>query len=141
MSKKEAKVLEMGGLGAEMFKDCTPVQQRWLSSYCLHGDALRASEECMVNHLEAMVWMRDVDEFGEALDQARRVVGLMLEAEAIVKAKSEEGSDRLMIELLRAMMPERYDPDAKNARADEEDHDGGYGSINLYPSKDDADAV
>ncbi len=121
-----SEVVKMGGLGAEMFKDCTPLQQRWLSSYCLHGDAERASVQSQVQHLEAMVWERDDAVFAEAVDQARRVVGYMLEAVALEKAKSDEGSDRLTIELLKAMMPERYDP-AHRGTQQEEEYDGGYG--------------
>ena len=109
-----------------MFKDCTPLQQRWLSSYCLHGDAERASVNSKVQHLEAMVWIRDDAEFADAMDQARRVVGLMLEAVALSKAQSDDGSDRLIIELLKAMMPERYDSTFRDARQDDE-YDGGYG--------------
>ena len=134
--------MKLGGLGAEMFKACSPLQQRWLSAYCLSGDAQEASQVSGVQHLEAMVWIRDDGDFKEALDQARRVVGMMLEAEAVKKVRSEEGSDRLMIELLRAMMPEKYDPAMKGVQDDSDDYDGGYGNgIDVTIHEEEADAV
>lgn len=137
----EVPIVSMGGLGAEMFRSCNALQQRWLTEYCKHGDAERASTSAGVPHLEAMVWIRDDPEFAEAMDQARRVVGLDLEASALQKARSDEGSDRLIIELLKAMMPERYDPAFRDTQ-DEEEYDGGFGGgINVHPEEDEQDAV
>lgn len=141
MPDSDAPIVSMGGLGAEMFKSCNALQQRWLTEYCKDGDAETASLRSNVQHLEAMVWIRDDPEFAEALDQARRVVGFMLEAKALDKAQSEEGSDRLMIELLKAFAPERYDPTHKDVREDDE-YEGGFGGgIDVTPEQDELDAV
>lgn len=125
MEEGEGVLVQMGGLGAEMFKDCTVLQQRWLSDYCVHGDAIIASENTDTPHLEAMMWLRDDADFIDAFNMARQVVGMMLEARAIKRTKGEDASDRLTELLLKAMLPDKYDQNYK-PEEEEKDYNGSF---------------
>ncbi len=120
--KDDKPVPQVQGEASNYFESCSPEQVRWLQAYSQSGDAEIASKVSEVEHLLAMGWLKESEEFMEAFEYARMVVGYELEAAALSKAKSEDGSDRLMIELLRAMLPHKYDPNYTEDEDDEENH-------------------
>lgn len=107
--------------GAQFFGGCSGLQARWLSAYIkASGDPVLASQTARTDYMEVNVWLRDDEVFRAAYEDARTVIGRELEAAAMAKARSEEGTDRLMIELLRGFLPERYDPNHEPEKDDEE---------------------
>ena len=119
-----SEATHIDGAAAEYFEACSTIQRRWLQAYINSGNVTAASKRAGVEHLEAMKWLRDDESFQEAFERARLLIGYALEGRAMRKAESEEGSDRLIIEMLRAMLPHKYDPNYEETEAAEDDYIG-----------------
>lgn len=83
----------------------SPVQQMYIIGFAAKGTRKGACQLAGVPFSVVKKWMED-DEFSEALQNAVDIVRDSLEEELLSRAMS--GSDRLLLEAVKAMKPEKY---------------------------------
>lgn len=89
----------------------TPVQQMYIIGYAVRGTKKGACQLAGVTYSVVSRWLKN-DEFTGALQDAVELVKDSLEEELIRRAMN--GSDRLLIEAIKAANPEKYQPKTQN---------------------------
>ena len=85
----------------------SPLQQMYIIAYATKGTKKGACELSGVTYSVVNKWMKD-DEFNQALQNAVGLVQDSLEEELIRRAMN--GSDKLLVEAIKAHKPEKYQP-------------------------------
>src|SRR5574343_1062506 len=85
----------------------SPLQQMYIIAYATKGTKKGACELSGVTYSVVNKWMKD-DEFSQALQNAVGLVQDSLEEELIRGAMN--GSDKLLVEAIKAHKPEKYQP-------------------------------
>lgn len=94
--------------------DCTPSQQKrdaFLKAYERLGTITHAAKEAGVSRRTVYNWQQADEDFALAMHDCREQVTEDLEREAVRRAK--DGSDTLLIFLLKANRPEKYRENVK----------------------------
>ena len=104
---REGLELTEGAEGLFDFADTklTPTQQMYIISYAVRGTKTGACKMAGVPYSAVDKWMK-IDAFTNALQNAVQITGDMLEEELMKRAM--EGSDKLLLEALKALRPEKF---------------------------------
>ncbi|KKM92399.1 hypothetical protein LCGC14_1218870 [marine sediment metagenome] len=82
-----------------------------LKAFEEYGTISHACEEADIGRTTVYAWIKKSPKFAKKVEDARKVVGESLEKEAITRAK--DGSDILLIFLLKGIYPGKYRDTAK----------------------------
>lgn len=83
------------------------IKYHFLSSYCQYGSIHKASASCGVSSTTMKRWLDDDEDFRENFEKMRSIFIGKLEVMAMQRA---EESDSLLMFLLKANDPEKYNP-------------------------------
>lgn len=105
---KRGEPLELVGGAKKLFRfdgRLSPMQQMYVIAYAEQGSKLRACQAAGVSYGVVKRWMQE-DAFTEALQTAVDMVKDAVEEEMLRRAM--QGSDKLLLEVAKAMEPEKY---------------------------------
>lgn len=88
--------------------DLNPMQQAYIIGYCVKGTKVGACTLAGVSYSTVKNWLDSSREFKKRLEMTTEMVGDLLEAELIRRAM--DGSDKLLLEAIKAHKAEKYAP-------------------------------
>lgn len=84
------------------------IERKFLVEYCRYGSIHKAASSCGVSSNTIKTWLDQDDDFRDNFEKMKDIFVGALETLALERAM--EGSDSLLVTLLKANAPEKYNP-------------------------------